>query len=380
MQYKSALDPLFQANSYPNDFFSLDKVFGDKPIIIYGAGESSIWFFEIVTQIFGYHATLVLDRKFREEGVHEGVRARSPVDFYPSETEQTLAVIVICSGQVNQEQEIRKNLEELGFQNIISLRDIYEIHNPFSQPVSLQEQGFDFYKKHKQQIYSAYELFEDDMSKEVYQCFLQTHMQRKPVLIPDRPRDEQYFPSDITLNKGYEKFISCGAYDGDSVRLLNRLHGKVDEIVCVEAEPAIYARLTDYLNRHSLLIANNITALPCAAYSHEAIMNFTSSTGLGSRLSKAGECLVQTAALDHLLPTFSPSFISMDIEGAELEALKGAEKMIMQHKPDLGICVYHSAEHLWKIPLYLDSLNLGYRFYLRNYTSFTIETVVYATV
>ena len=68
----------------------------------------------------------------------------------------------------------------------------------------------------------------------------------------------------------------------------------------------------------------------------------------------------------------------MDIEGAELEALKGAEKTIRADRPDLGICVYHSPSHLWEIPLYLHGLGVGYRLYLRNYTSLTGETVLYA--
>ena len=62
------------------------------------------------------------------------------------------------------------------------------------------------------------------------------------------------------------------------------------------------------------------------------------------------------------------------------EALKGAEKTIWSSRPDLAICVYHAPNHLWEKPLYIHSLGLGYRFYLRNYTSFTGETVLYATV
>jgi hypothetical protein len=72
--------------------------------------------------------------------------------------------------------------------------------------------------------------------------------------------------------------------------------------------------------------------------------------------------------------------ITMDIEGVELQALMGAEKTIRRSSPDLGICVYHAANQIWEIPLYINSLGLGYKFYLRNYTSFSQETVLYATV
>jgi hypothetical protein len=69
----------------------------------------------------------------------------------------------------------------------------------------------------------------------------------------------------------------------------------------------------------------------------------------------------------------------MDIEGAELEALRGAKDTIMQYKPDLAICVYHTPNHIWEIPLFLDSLKCGYNFFFRNHTGFVVETILYAT-
>ncbi len=73
------------------------------------------------------------------------------------------------------------------------------------------------------------------------------------------------------------------------------------------------------------------------------------------------------------------SFIKMDIEGAELNALKGAERSIREHCPQLAISVYHSIEDFYEIPAYLQSLGLGYRFYLRHATIHAEETVLFAS-
>jgi hypothetical protein len=70
----------------------------------------------------------------------------------------------------------------------------------------------------------------------------------------------------------------------------------------------------------------------------------------------------------------------MDIEGAELEALKGSEGVLRQFKPKLAITVYHDFKDFWTIPQYLDSLGLGYRFYLRHFTIHAEETVLFASV
>jgi FkbM family methyltransferase len=174
--------------------------------------------------------------------------------------------------------------------------------------------------------------------------------------------------------------VNCGAYDGDVLRLLNETCGRVEEIVCFEPEPAIFKRLTDYLRVHGEELAERITAFPCAVSCRNSLERFLSGCGLGSRISETGDTWVQCVALDQVLPGFKPSFINMDVEGMEPEVLHGAEGLIREYRPDLAICVYHAPHHLWEIPRYLDDLGLGYRFYLRNYTSFTLETVLYATV
>lgn len=71
-------------------------------------------------------------------------------------------------------------------------------------------------------------------------------------------------------------------------------------------------------------------------------------------------------------------FIKMDIEGAELEALKGAEAIIRRDRPKLAISLYHQPHDFWRIPQWIDSLGLGYGFYLRHFTIHAEETVLFA--
>lgn len=96
---------------------------------------------------------------------------------------------------------------------------------------------------------------------------------------------------------------------------------------------------------------------------------------------KVKDHVYSTESIDHLVETGrieKLDLVKMDIEGAELPALKGAEKSIRRFKPDMAITVYHSLEDFWQIPQYLDSLNLGYSFYLRHFTIHSEETVLFA--
>ncbi|MBU3845034.1 MAG: FkbM family methyltransferase [Candidatus Anaerobiospirillum pullicola] len=75
----------------------------------------------------------------------------------------------------------------------------------------------------------------------------------------------------------------------------------------------------------------------------------------------------------------TPTFIKMDIEGAELDALQGAAATIKQHKPRLAICLYHNVAHMWEIPAYVKSLVPEYKLYCKkNHPMW--EFVLYATV
>jgi FkbM family methyltransferase len=71
-------------------------------------------------------------------------------------------------------------------------------------------------------------------------------------------------------------------------------------------------------------------------------------------------------------------FVKLDIEGAELRALHGAAQTMRRFKPKLAVCVYHNLRDFFEIPEYLDSLSVGYRFFLRHHTIHGSETVLYA--
>lgn len=71
------------------------------------------------------------------------------------------------------------------------------------------------------------------------------------------------------------------------------------------------------------------------------------------------------------------NFIKMDIEGSELPALRGAETTLRTFQPKLAISLYHRWDDYFEIPDFIANLDLGYRFFLENYTAGEGETVLY---
>jgi FkbM family methyltransferase len=96
----------------------------------------------------------------------------------------------------------------------------------------------------------------------------------------------------------------------------------------------------------------------------------------------SGAGAVPTIALDDYVRELElprVDFIKLDIEGAELQALQGAEDTLRRFRPRLAIALYHRLADFVDIPRYLEGLDLGYRLLLGHFTIHTEETVLFAT-
>lgn len=371
---KEELSKLFLFSDFPASANLVRDILKDRKIICYGAGSGYLTFAQSILFQYGYKAELIIDSKFSGNTTFDGVAATSLSDYYPSKEELDNSIVVITVGNSKLYGEIIDCLQKKGFKNIVAIHDIYEFSHFF--PEELQKCGYNFYLKNKENIFDAFELLEDAESREIFLGFLKTHILRTPIEIPSNQPEDQYFPHDIKIC--YTHIINGGSYDGDTIKILNSKIGKVDSIICFEPELDNYRLLTRYIRNASDRLATNIVAFPCGLFSESKQLRFNQGKKNNSVISDGGNGLIQCVALDDAIPTFKPTFINMDIEGAEVEALKGAKNIILKNKPDLAICVYHCPNHIWEIPLFLDELRLNYKFYLRNYSGYTNDTVLYA--
>jgi FkbM family methyltransferase len=75
---------------------------------------------------------------------------------------------------------------------------------------------------------------------------------------------------------------------------------------------------------------------------------------------------------------FVVDFIKMDIEGAELPALRGAQSVISSDRPILAVSIYHNLNDMVEIPLFLKNVLKNYSFRLGHHSINLNETVLYA--
>lgn len=178
--------------------------------------------------------------------------------------------------------------------------------------------------------------------------------------------------------------VDAGACYGDTALYFAHKVGPTGRVAAFEFLPLNVS----VFHRNAALnpdLAGKIRLYENPVYSESGRNLFVIANGPGTRVvpttSDPTARAVQTLAIDELVSSGDfprIDFIKMDIEGAELQALKGSEKILRQFKPKLAITVYHDFKDFWVIPQYLDSLGLGYGFYLRHFTIHAEETVLFA--
>lgn len=188
--------------------------------------------------------------------------------------------------------------------------------------------------------------------------------------------NDQYFgPSFITYGEE-EVFVDVGCCNlRDSINLRDHCP-HVKKVYAFEPDPENYKVCQRNKEKYHFSQAE---ILPFGAWSEDTTLHFTALGSGISRVSDIGEVAVPVRAIDHVIPLEEQiTFIKMDIEGSELEALKGARETIQRCKPKLAICIYHKPEDMTEIPLYIHSLVPEYKFYVRHHSNCFSETVLYA--
>lgn len=126
---------------------------------------------------------------------------------------------------------------------------------------------------------------------------------------------------------------------------------------------------------------DNITPVLCALADTDGEFVHISAPGPGATVvdNETGT-RVETLSIDNFARREGLDkidFIKMDIEGAEVPALRGAADVIRRHKPRLAISVYHKWDDLLVIPRLIAELRDDYNYYLDCTTGFGGEVVLY---
>jgi FkbM family methyltransferase len=308
----------------------------------------------------------------------QGVKVLSLTEAAEKYGQNAVFVITIWRGEATETMaERKKQLLDINCKRIVPFNflfwkypDIFLPHYALDLPSKVLEQA--------EKVKKCYSLWTDDVSRNEYISQLKWRLLGDFDGLPAPVKHEIYFPDDLFTFMPKELFVDCGAYDGDTINNLMKLHRSFNgEIVAFEPDPTNFKNLGNFVTKNFHNEKPKVDIYPFAVGAQKSKVMFEAS-GTESSFVGSGTLEVDCVAIDDILANRKPTFIKMDIEGSELDALNGAKRSIMKDLPVLAICSYHHQDHLWRIPTLIDSFSDQYRFFLRPHLFEVWDLVCYA--
>ncbi len=242
-------------------------------------------------------------------------------------------------------------------------------------------QNRECYRSNVEKILSLADQLADDRSRQVLLGLITYAFSLDYEILKNICDQDQYFFDSRFFIRPGDTVIDGGAFIGDTVaEIILRFGRSFQAIHCFEPNVENYNRLVKYIKVQGL----ESCAIPHSfGLSDKRISLGFQGNGAGFHMgAETGEHTEQVnlISLDELFQEQRVDFIKLDVEGAELLALRGGEEVIKRDCPRLAICAYHSPEHIWEIPLLIKSVVPEYNIFMRHHALHLQETVVYAVV
>jgi FkbM family methyltransferase len=201
---------------------------------------------------------------------------------------------------------------------------------------------------HALAIRECYDLVADEASrKEILDQLRWRYWLDDSQMSPPLPAKDTYFPNElISPAREGESYVDCGAFNGESIQaFLDHAQGPVRHIYATEPDAGsreLLSRFTDGLPES---LRKKVTIWPYALGKEDGLVRFAAVGDICSRVGAEGEA-VECRTFDDLPWTVPPTYVKMDIEGAEPDAIVGGAKLFGHHQPVIVACLYHRSEHI----------------------------------
>ena len=336
-------------------------------VVLYGAGEGADWAIKLLSKISIIPSKIV--DKVRWGGVKEDISIISHKELVEMYHNKFVYILVTSP---KYESEIMENLRgDFLEDNIFSFE--YELYCNYINDINAYR---NYLEKNQLKFDRLYSRLEDDFSRRTLENVLMGRMSGKLKYFKEVSVSNQYFPDDIVkLNKD-EVFIDAGAFTGDTAENIVKVtEGNYNKIYCFEPDKKCLQILYNNIKNYK-----NIEVVEKGAWhkSEKLRMSYDSEHG-SSKIDEEGKSIIELDCIDNCIASGQRiTYIKMDIEGAELKALLGCERVIRECRPKLAICVYHRNEDLLDITNYILTLIPDYKLFLRHHNVSGTETVLYA--
>lgn len=246
-------------------------------------------------------------------------------------------------------------------EHILSLTKQYEVLVPCVPVIGDEIINSDFIGRYKSKIEKAYSLFDSESQRIFAGCLEFMLSGDLHTLMSVTTDKDEVFENILKLGE-CEHYLDLGAYKGDTIEeLLRYTSGKYSSIIALEPDVKTFRKLEAFAEGMP-----DVELHRKAVYSFGGTVNFNSAAGRQSSIGKNG-VETQSVTVDELCRGREVTYIKMDVEGAETDAILGAKETLSVKKPKLNIALYHKFTDIFEIPLLIHSINPEYQFHIRRH-------------
>ena len=342
---------------------------GMNELILYGFGTTGEFIFnELINHDFKIDH--IIDKNKAGQS-YKGIQILDIETSSRRKNENSICLIALHNHYVDI-VGIYHDLVAAGFTHIYSLIDLPKLAKNIHLPAGYWLDYHFNYDNHTTEIKKLFDIFADTKSRDLFKDIIEYRKSGVLTSCPAPSLHDEYTPEDLPRYVQPLRLIDCGACTGIVIEKFKKNGYDLDSYIGFEPDKSNYEKLTS-----RKFDVNNSIMLPLGTWSTNSQLRFSAQASTGSSIDEDGDCVIQCVKIDSAIMGFKPNIIKFDVEGAEIETILGAKQTIEEFKPNLCISLYHKPDHLFSIPLLIDSLNLNYKFYLRIHEYNTFGVVLY---
>jgi len=372
----SDLDDLLRSDGREADAWACQQLDHSRPIVLIGAGRLGMRLVKSLLR-HRFDVVAIADNDPEKCGTEiDGILVSSLAEATGRHGASAQFVVSIFSPG-HPFSQLHRQLLELGCKTILpvvtalwSVAEDLLPYYPFHQPSKTLDQRDD--------IRRAFLLLTDQASRDNFLGHLRLRLRGDFLGQPHWDGESQYFLPELKQIRD-EWFVDCGAYNGDTLqRFRNWTCDHFAKVTAFEPDARNVVELLEHLAVLPPEIQRRVKVEPCATGAQSGLASMMGE-GSAAALCESGVGIIQVVTLDEALEG-RPTFLKLDVEGAELSTLKGAHQILAAKHPALvvAVCVYHRHDDLWKIPLFLAKyMRSDDTVLLRSHEADELDTVLY---
>ena len=321
-----------------------------KPIVLYGMGNGADKIIKVLNNRGIPFKGVFASDGFVREKIFHGFKV---TDFSSLQKEFGDMIVLLCFG--SSRPEVLENIKK-----IARTQELYAPDVPVYGDILF---CLDYAKNNVKELKSVYDILCDERSKLTFENTVKYKISGDIKYLFDcEVSEDEPYENFLNLDEN-EIFMDLGAYRGDTVKdFLSRVKNH-QKIYAVEPDRKTFLKLTKECEG-----LENTEFLNACISDTDGKRVFNMDSSRGSAVGKGGteiDCL----CVDGILKGNAASFIKMDIEGEEANAITGAKETILKYKPKMLISCYHRSEDLIEIPKRVLEIRDDYKVYMRHFSS-----------